>query len=93
MNKTTPQGQFTFTTFQQTYSTAEIERTLFDGPAIELPKQEEEPPRMDIMVVHGEMYELRDERPACPAIELDENSPLFDLIGINDPNAQQPSLF
>jgi hypothetical protein len=93
MNMAILQDQFKLTVFQQTYSTAEIEKNLFDGQAIELPKQEEELPRMDILVVHGEMYELKDERPACPAIELDENSPLFDLIGINEPNTQQPSLF
>jgi hypothetical protein len=74
------QDQFAITVFQRTYSTAEIEKTLFDGQVVEFPTKEEELPRIDILVVHGEMFELKDERPACPAIELNENSPLFDLI-------------
>jgi hypothetical protein len=79
-------GEFCLTTFQMTFSTADIERNIFFEQEKELISPEVSGRKIDILVVNDEMFELRDESPPCPAIGMDSQSPLFDLIGINRAN-------
>lgn len=81
---TLPELGENFESIQLSYSTAEVEKTIFFAPEFApegTPKHLVGPP---LIVVHGEFFKLEEGNYPQPAIPLTEESGLFRLIGPND---------
>lgn len=78
-----------FTSLQLSYSTADIEQSIFYEPENKPITTPSEPRgRAIILVVHGEMFTLEEKTVPQPSTPLTEESGLFQIIGI----AEQPNL-
>jgi hypothetical protein len=73
---------FRLRSFQLSFSTADIARTIFYGSHFSPPEPHQEAERGMLLVVHGNMLALEDKAFPQPAIPLTEESGLFQIINI-----------
>jgi hypothetical protein len=71
-----------FPSMQLSYSTADIERSVFYTPEYKRTEPSELPARATILVVHGDMFVLEEEAVPHPSAPLTEQSGLFRIIGL-----------
>lgn len=77
-------GQIQFVYSQLSYSTVDIEKSVFFDEKFAPVKQEQELEKTTIVVVNGEVYELKDEPYPSPAVPLTEEAGIFRIMGLDE---------
>lgn len=70
------------TQIQLSYSTADIEKTIFFTPQYTPIPSREAIENATILIVHGDMFVLQEESFPQPSVPLTEQSGLFRIIGL-----------
>lgn len=69
-----------FISMQLSYSTADIEKSIFYAPEYTIMSPSEPLGKATILVVHGEMFSLEEAPAPVPSVPLTEQSGLFRII-------------
>ncbi len=72
-----------FISLQLSYSTADIEGSLFFAPEYTPPGPSEPTSEVTLLVVHGDLYALEEGPFPQPSVPLTEESGVFRIVGLD----------